>query len=76
MDFWLMVLSWMFISSYTTIPFIFIKKFIFPNAYISVNTIFECIYMFFGWERGHQLSAYATGGGLDKGEGGGVIQNI
>ena len=28
-----------------------------------MNTIFECLYMFFGSERGHQLSTYATGGG-------------
>ena len=60
--FWLMLFSWMFISSYTTIYF-FAKKFIFLNVYISVNTIFECLYMFFRWERGHQLSTHATGGG-------------
>ena len=60
-DFWLMLLSWMFISSYTAIYF-FVKKFIFSNAYISVNTIVECLYMSFGWERGHQLSTYATDG--------------
>ena len=59
-----MLLSWMFISSYTTIYF-FVKKFIFSNVYISVNTIFECLYMFFGWGRGHQLSTYATGGGRE-----------
>ena len=41
----------------------FAKKFSFSNIYISVNTIFECLYMFFGWERGHQLSTYATAGG-------------
>ena len=52
-----------FILRYHSIYF-FIKKFIFSNVYISVNTIFECIYMFFGWERGHRLSAYATGGGI------------
>ena len=67
-DFWLMLLSWMFISSYTAIYF-FVKKFIFSNAYISVNTIVECLYMSFGWERGHQLSTHATDGGM------GVIQN-
>ena len=59
MVFWLMLLSWFFISSYTTIYF-FVKKFIFSNVCISVNTIFESFYMFFGWERGHQLSTYAT----------------
>ena len=55
-----MLLSWIFIPSCTT--FFFIKKFIFSNVYISVNTIFECLYMFFGWKRSHQLSTYATGG--------------
>ena len=31
-----------------------------------------------GWERDHPLSTYATGGmeGADRGEGGGVIQNV
>ena len=37
---WLMLLSWMFISSYTTIYFS-VKKFIFSNGYITVNAIFE-----------------------------------
>ena len=62
LDFLLMLLSWIFISSYTTIYF-FVKKIIFSNVYISVYTIFECLYMFFGWERCDQLSTYATGGG-------------
>ena len=62
LDFWLMLLSWMFISSYITIYF-FVKNFIVSNGYILVNTIFECLYMFFGWERGHQLSMCGTGGG-------------
>ena len=35
-----------------------------------MNTIFECLYMFFGRERGHELSTYGTVGG-DVG----VIQN-
>ena len=35
----------MFISSYTIIH-IFVKNFMFSNVYISVNTIFECLYMF------------------------------
>ena len=56
-----MLLSWMIVSSCTIIYF-FLNKFIFLNVYISVNTIFECFYMFFGWERGHPLSAYATSG--------------
>ena len=67
LDIWLMLLSWMFISSCTTIHF-FLKIFIFSN--ISVNRIFECLYMFFDWERDHQLSTYATVGGM-----GGAIQN-
>ena len=61
----------MFISSYTTIYF-FVKKFIFSNAYNSVNTIFESEYpyMFFGRERGRQISTYAAGWGMGR-----VIQN-
>ena len=63
----------MFISFYTSIYF-FVKKFIFLNASISVNTIFECLCMFFGRERGHQLSTFATVGemGGRGGWGGGV----
>ena len=53
----------MFISLYTTIYF-FVKKLTFSNIYISVNTIFEYLYMFSSWERGHQLSMYATVGGM------------
>ena len=52
--FWLILHSWMFIWSYTTI--------FFSNVYISVNKIFECSYFFFfGWEIGHSLRTYATG---------------
>ena len=69
LDFWLMLLSWMFFSSYTSIYFL-VKTFIFPNVYISVNAIFECLYMFLGWERGHLLGMYTTAGGW------GVIQNV
>ena len=36
--------------------------FFYSNIYISVNTIFECCYLFFGWEIGRPLSTYATGG--------------
>ena len=54
-----MLLSWMFTSSYTIIYF-FVKKFIFLNVYISVNAMFGCLYMFFGWKRDHQLSKYGT----------------
>ena len=50
------------IVSSCTIVYFFLNKFIFLNVYISVNTIFECFYMFFGWERGHPLSACATSG--------------
>ena len=37
-------------------------KYIFSNVYISVNTIFECSYLFLGWEIGHLLNTYTTGG--------------
>ena len=40
LDFWIMLLSWMFNSSYTTIYF-FVKILVFSNVYISVNTIFK-----------------------------------
>ena len=36
LDFWLMLLSWRFVSSYTIIYF-FVKKFIFSNVYITVE---------------------------------------
>ena len=39
LDFWLILLSWMFISSYTPIYF-FVKKFIFLNVYISVYAMY------------------------------------
>ena len=47
LDFLLMLLSGMFISSYTT-NLLFRKEIVFLNAYISMNTVFECLYMFFG----------------------------
>ena len=50
LDLWLMLFSWMFTSSYTIIYFL-VKKFIFTKVYISVNTIFEYLYMFLGWEK-------------------------
>ena len=37
-----MLLSWIFISPYTTTYF-FVKKFIFSNVYISVNMVFKCL---------------------------------
>ena len=55
----------MFISSHTTIYF-FVKKFILSNVYISVSTTFECLCIFFGSGRDHQLSTYATGGAIGK----------
>ena len=58
--FWLMLLPWMFISSYTIIYF-FVKNF-FLNVYISLNAIFECSYLFFGCKIGHPLSMCNTGG--------------
>ena len=58
-----MLLSWMFISSYITI-FFCNWIYLFECLNISVNTIFKCIYMFFGWERSHQLRMYATGGAI------------
>ena len=60
LDFSLLMLSSMFISFYTTIHF-FQEKFIFSNAYVSVNTIFEWLHRFFSWERGHQETKCATG---------------
>ena len=39
----------------------FLKEFAFSDVYISVNMVFECLYIFFGWERGSKLSTYATG---------------
>ena len=35
---------------------------LFLNVYISVNTTFECCYLFFGWKIGHPLSTCATEG--------------
>ena len=56
----LILLPGTFISYYTIIYF-FVKNF-FSNVYISVNTIFECSYLSFGWEIGHPLSMYVTRG--------------
>ena len=47
LDFLLMLLSRMFISSYNT-NLLFRKEIVFLNVYISMNTVFECLYMFFG----------------------------
>ena len=50
----------MFISSYNTICF-FVNNF-FWNVYISVNTIFECCYLYFGLEMGNPLTMYINRG--------------
>ena len=60
-EFWLMLLFWMFSSSYTA-NYFFVKQIIVSNV-IFFNTKFEYLHTFFGWERGHQLSTYATAGG-------------
>ena len=57
-----MLLSWIFISFYTTIIFsyctLFFQMFIFQwIRYLNV-------FMFFVWERGYQLSSRATVGGM------------
>ena len=54
-NFSLMLLSWMFISSCTTIYF-------FECLYFSEYEFCISLYVFFGWERAHQLSTSATGG--------------
>ena len=63
-----MLLSWTFISSYTSIYF-FVKKFIFSNVYFSEDTIFDCLYMFFWLRKGPSIKY------LRKLETDGVIQN-
>ena len=59
LGFWLILLPWMFMSSYTTIYF-FVKNF-FSNGCISVIRYSNVLICFFGWEIGHPLSTYATG---------------
>ena len=78
LGFWLMLLPSMFISSYTTICF-FVNIFFFSNVYISVNTVFKCSYLCFGWEIAHPLSMYATGGmqrWSSSGWDGGRVENL
>ena len=58
LGFWLLLLP---LNVCFILHYHFRKEF-FLNIYISVNTIFECSYLFFGWEIGHPLSTYATGG--------------
>ena len=60
LGFSLILLREMFISYYTIIYFL-VNNF-FSNVYISVNTIFECSYLSFGWEIGHPLSMCVTRG--------------
>ena len=59
MSFWLILLPWMFVSSYTTIYF-FVKNF-FSNVYISENSLFEC-YLFFDWETDNPFNTNTTWG--------------
>ena len=63
-DFCLILLSWMFISCYTTIYFFAKKNYCFEYLYFSEYNIRIFLCVFFGWERGHQLSPYATGEGM------------
>ena len=58
MGFSLILLPGVFISHYTIIYF-FVNN-CFSNVYVSVNMIFECSYLSFGWEIGHPLSMYIT----------------
>ena len=60
LGFSLIPLPGVFIYYYTIIYF-FVKNF-FSNIYISVNTIFGCSYLSFGWKLGHPLSMYVTRG--------------
>ena len=41
---------------------IFLQRISFSNAYISVNMIFECSCLSFGWDIDHPLSIYVTRG--------------
>ena len=52
--FWLILVSWIFISSYIATYFL-VKKFIFSNVHISVNTIYECLYTFFWLKKGPSI---------------------
>ena len=63
LGFSLILLPGMFISYCTIIYFfVYIYIYIFSNVYISVNTIFQCSCLSFGWEIGHPLSMYAARG--------------
>ena len=69
MGFSLILLPGVFISHYTIIYF-FVNN-CFLNVYISVNMIFECSYLSFGWEIGHPFSMYVTRG-MERGHPKGV----
>ena len=69
MGFSLILLPEMFIL-YHSIIYFFLKSFFFSNVYISVNTMYECSYLSFGWEIGHPLRMYVTRG-MEA-----VIQNV
>ena len=74
--FWPMLLSWIFSSSYTTFYF-FTKTFIFSNVYISVNTIFECLYMLFWLRKGSLIKYVRNWQPVEVGWGcRGVIQHV
>ena len=60
LGFSLILLPGMFVSYYTIIYF-FVKYF-FSNVHNSLNTVFECSYLSFGWEIGHPLSMHVTMG--------------
>ena len=66
LDFWLLLLPWMFISSYTTIYFSVKKLFylMFLSQWMRYSNVFVC---FFIENRGHQLSTYAAGGTMGGG---------
>ena len=56
LGFWLILLPWMFISSYTTIYF-FCKEFFF-RMFIFQCIRYSIVLICFGWEIGHPLSTY------------------
>ena len=57
--------NWHYTIGFLTL--FFRKEYIlFSNVYISVNTIFECCYLLFGWEIGHPLSTCACGRGVSR----------
>ena len=63
LDFLLMLLSWMFILSYTSIYF-FGKEIYFLNVSVSVNTMYECLYMFSSWKRDVHVNVYKKKTGI------------